>query len=74
VLNRGQMQASPTFRRQAHWRNTIGRMKFREGNYRPERKTGKDLYISFMEQNLDASRILILESALDPVQPGPELE
>jgi hypothetical protein len=42
-----------------------------EGNYRPERKTGKDLYTSFMEQNLDASRILILESALDPVQPGP---
>ena len=27
-----------------------------------------------MEQNLDASRILILESALDPVQPGPEPE
>ena len=62
---------------QTHERNTVRRVKFREAPIAQIGASGKalrNLYSAFIEQNLNASRILIVEGASDPAQtrPGPE--
>src|SRR5436309_2549281 len=39
---------------------------------RPRAKAGRNLYPAFIDQNVNASRILIVESAFDPCNGGPE--